>query len=131
ATFEVMPEIGKIDVSALKVTRPVAEVVDADIDRMIDTLRKQRAGWNDVERAARNGDLVMFESVADADGVRIPAEGVDRSGTVLGSGGILLELEEKLIGLAPGEEREVEVDFPADYRSEALAGKHVKLVAKV
>src|SRR5690554_5577495 len=52
ATFEVMPEIGTIDVSALKITRPVAEVVDADIDRMIETLRQQRRSWAEVERAA-------------------------------------------------------------------------------
>lgn len=131
ATFEVMPEIGTIDVSALKIERPVAEVADADIDRMIDTLRKQRGGWADVERAARSGDLVMFESVATAGEDRIPAEGVDRSGTVLGSGGILIELEEKLVGLAPGDERDLEVTFPADYRNPALASKAVSIWVKI
>lgn len=131
ATFEVMPEIGTIDVSALKIERPVAEVVDADIDRMIDTLRKQRGGWADVERAARTGDLVMFESVATAGEERIPAEGMDRSGTVLGSGGILIELEEKLVGLAPGDERDLEVTFPADYRNPALASKTVSIWVKI
>ena len=131
ATFEVMPEIGNIDVSALKIERPVAEVVDADIDRMIETLRKQRGSWTDVERAANSGDLVMFESVAIAGDERIPAEGTDRSGTVLGSGGILLDLEEKLVGLAPGDERDLEVSFPADYRNGALAGKDVKITVKI
>ena len=131
ATFEVMPEIGTIDVSALKIERPVAEVADADIDRMIETQRKQRGGWTDVERAARSGDLVMFESVATAAEERIPAEGVDRSGTVLGSGGILIELEEKLVGLAPGDERDLEVTFPAEYRNPALAGKSVSIWVKI
>ena len=116
ATFEVMPEIGNIDVSALKITRPVAEVVDADIDRMIETLRQQRRSWAEVERAAAKGDLVMFESVATTDEGRIPAEGVDRSGTILGSGGILAELEDQLVGL-PGDEREIEATFPAGYRN--------------
>src|SRR5687768_16288941 len=62
ATFEVMPEIGTIDVSGLKVVKPVAEVTDADIDRMIESLRLQRRTWNNVDRAAKDGDLVMFES---------------------------------------------------------------------
>ncbi|NLB12519.1 MAG: trigger factor, partial [Gammaproteobacteria bacterium] len=131
ATFEVMPEIGTIDVSALKITRPVAEVVDADIDRMIETLRQQRRSWAEVERAAAKGDLVMFESVATTDEGRIPAEGVDRSGTILGSGGILAELEDQLVGLAPGDEREIEATFPAGYRNPALADKTAKLAIKV
>ncbi len=131
ATFEVMPEIGTIDVSALKITRPVAEVVDADIDRMIETLRQQRRSWEDVQRAGQTGDLVMFESVATTDAGRIPAEGVDRSGTVLGSGGILVELEEQLVGLGIGDTKEVQVTFPADYRNPALAGKAAKIDVKV
>lgn len=131
ATFDVLPEIGTIDVSALEIRRPTAEVTEADIDRMIDTLRRQRSGWNDVERAAAEGDMVMFESVSDVDGARVPAEGVDRSGTVLGSGGILLALEEQLVGLARGDERELEVSFPTDYRNPALAGKDVKIQVKI
>ncbi|MCX7555559.1 trigger factor [Xanthomonadaceae bacterium JHOS43] len=131
ATFEVMPEIGKIDVSALKITRPVAEVADADIDRMIETLRQQRRTWEDVQRAAAMGDLVMFESVTTTDAGRIPAEGVDRSGTILGSGGILIELENQLVGLSPGDERELDVTFPADYRNAALAGRAVKIAVKI
>lgn len=131
ATFDVMPEIGQIDVSALKIARPVAEVADADIDRMIETLRQQRRGWEDVSRAAQKDDLVMFESVAQTDAGRIPAEGVDRSGTVLGSGGILLELEEQLVGLKAGDEKNVEVTFPEGYRNSALAGQKAKIAVKV
>jgi trigger factor len=77
ATFEVMPEVGTVDVSALKVIRPVAEVKDADIDHMIETLRLQRRSWNEVERAATVGDMVMFESSALTEEGRVPAEGVE------------------------------------------------------
>lgn len=132
ATFEVMPEIGTVDVSALDVTRPRAAVSDADIDGMIETLRLQRRGWNEVERPAAAGDMVLFESHAVADGERIPAEGVERSGTVLGSGALFADLERQLEGLAVGDERELTVEFPANYRVQRLAGKsaviHVKIV---
>jgi len=131
ATFDVMPEIGNIDVSSLKITRPVAEVVDADIDRMIDTLRQQRRTWAEVSRPAAKGDLVLFESVATTATGRHPAEGSDRSGTVLGSGGILADLEDKLVGLSVGDERELDVSFPADFRNPALAGQDVKLSVKI
>src|SRR5690606_34172405 len=55
----------------------------------------------------------------------------DRSGTVLGSGGILVELEDQLVGLSAGDERELGVTFPADFRNPALAGQAVKLAVKV
>lgn len=130
ATFDVMPEIGTIDVSVLKVQRPTASVEDADVDAMIDTLRQQRRTWEPVERAAQAGDLVLFESVAVAGGRRIPAEGVERSGTVLGSGAIYAEVEQRLIGLDPGIESEFEVAFPADYRVAELAGQTASMTVK-
>ena len=131
ATFEVMPEIGTIDVSGLKIVKPVAEVGDADIDRMIETLRLQRRTWNNVDRTAREGDLVMFESSATTPGGRVPAEGSERSGTILGSNALFSELEQKLAGLATGDERELDVSFPADYRVPALAGQSAKVQVKI
>jgi trigger factor len=131
ATFEVMPEVGKIDVSGLHVRKPVSSVEDADIDTMIETLRLQRRSWNPVERAAQAGDLVMFESVAVVDGARLPAEGVERAGTIIGSGALFPEMEQQLVGLSAGEERKFELDVPAGYRVAALAGKHAAFEVKV
>lgn len=123
ATFEVMPEIGQIDVSSLKVQRPTASVEDADIEQMIDTLRMQRRTWTPVERAAKEGDLVMFESFVSVDGTRVPAEGVERSGTVLGSKAVLGEIEDRLVGHAAGETFEFEISFPETHSAATLAGK--------
>lgn len=132
ASFEVMPEIETIDVSSLKVTRPVAEVADGDIDEMLETLRQQRKAWNDVERAAKKEDLVLFESYAQVGDKRVPEEGVDRAGTVLGSGALFEDLENKLAGLKTNEEKDIQVEFPENYRVQELAGQkadmHVKLV---
>ena len=130
ATFEVMPEIGTIDVSGLKVAKPVASVEEADIDTMIETLRLQRRTWNPVERPAQEGDLVMFESVADTDMGRVPAEGVERAGTIIGSGALFPELEQNLAGITTGEEKEFQATAPADYRVAALAGKTGKFRIK-
>lgn len=130
ATFEVMPEIGTIDVSGLKVSKPVASVSDTDIDTMIETLRLQRRSWNPVEREAKEGDLVMFESVADTDVGRVPAEGVERAGTIIGSGALFAELEQGLLGLKSGDEKEFDATAPADYRVPALAGKTGKFKVK-
>jgi trigger factor len=131
ATFEVMPEIGAVDVSALEVVRPTATVEDADIDTMIETLRKQRRSWTEVERPARAGDMVLFESWAMADGQRIPPEGVERSGTVVGSGALFADLERQLEGLATGDERTLRVAFPENYRVPTLAGKSAELTVTI
>jgi trigger factor len=131
ATFEVMPEIGTIDVSGLKVQRPTAEVADSDIDTMIETLRQQRRSWEPVERAAAVGDMVMFESVAEVEGLRMPAEGVERSGTIVGSKALPAEIEDGLVGLSAGDEKTIELTFPENHRVAALAGKPGRLTVKV
>jgi trigger factor len=123
ATFDVMPEVGTIDVSGLHIVKPVAQVEDGDIDKMIETLRLQRRTWNEVERAAQAGDLVMFESSAETAAGRVPAEGKERAGTIIGSNALFAELEENLIGLKAGEEREIKLTVPSDYRVAALAGQ--------
>jgi trigger factor len=132
ATFEVLPEIGKLDIAALEIVKPVASVTDADIDQMIETLRLQRRTWNQVERAAQDGDMVLFEYAAQGDGFRHPETGVDRVGAILGSGAYSKELEDKLAGHKAGDEFSTRVDFPANVRTPALAGKsadvNVKLV---
>jgi len=123
ATFEVMPEIGQIDVSGLKVKRPTAKVEEADIDNMIETLRLQRRTWTPVERPAANGDMVMFESYVTVGDDRVPAEGVERSGTIIGSNVIPAEIEQRLMGATAGQQIEFEMAFPAEHRAVQLAGK--------
>lgn len=131
ATFEVLPEIGRLDISGLEIVRPVASVTDADIDQMIETLRLQRRQWTQVERAAQAGDMVLFEYSAQGDGVRHPAAGMDRVGTVLGSGAYSPELENVLAGRSAGDEFTADVTFPSGFRVSALAGRTVGLSIKV
>ena len=127
ATFEVMPEFPEIDVAALAIQRPAAEVKDADIEKMIETLRQQRRSFEEVDRASQDGDFVMFEYAATAGDYRFPAEGQERAGSVLGSGTLFKALDEALTGRKAGDSYEVDVDFPADFRNESLAGKTAKV----
>ncbi len=131
ATFEVVPEFGTIDVDGLQIVRPTSEVLDSDIDHMIETLRLQRRSWNPVERAAQTGDLVMVETVTLTDGVRVPAEGVERAATVLGSGMLDRELEAQLVGKNAGDDLALELNYPPDWSDAALAGKNAKVEAHV
>jgi trigger factor len=131
ATFEILPEIGKLDVSALEIVKPVAEVADADIDQMIETLRLQRRSWAQVERPAQEADMVLFEYAAQGDGFRHPETGNDRVGAILGSGAYSVELESQLSGKKAGDEFTAKVDFPAAFRVAALAGKSADVSGKL
>lgn len=130
ATFEIVPDFGNIAVDQLQITRTHAQVEDADIDHMIDTLRQQRRTWETVSRAAQVGDLVAIETFASTSTTRVPDEGAEKGTTVIGSGVMFPELEAQLSGMSAGEEREVEVTFPSDWRVPALAGQLAKVSIK-
>ncbi|HET6433506.1 trigger factor [Dyella sp.] len=123
ATFEVMPEFPEVDVASLEIKRPVAQVADADIEKMVETLRQQRRTFELVDRPSKEGDFVMFEYAAQAGEYRFPVEGLERAGSVLGSGTLFKALDEALTGHKADESFESNIDFPADFRNEQLAGK--------
>ncbi|MGR5542918.1 trigger factor, partial [Vibrio campbellii] len=68
ATFEVYPEIELAGLDAIAVEKPVAEVKDADVEEMIETLRKQQATWAEVEGAAEEGTRATIDFVGSIDG---------------------------------------------------------------
>jgi len=123
ATFEVVPDFGDIDAAKLQAVRHAAQVEDADIDRMIENLRLQRRSWTVVTRPAQQGDAVSIAIWSQVGDERIPAEGAERSVAVVGAGSLFGELEQALAGMSGGEEKVLEIAFPADWRVPALAGK--------
>ncbi len=130
ATFEVVPDFGEIDVAKLQVIRNTSDVTEADIDRMIENLRLQRRTWSAVTRAAQAGDAVDVETWSQIGDDRLPAEGVERGVTVIGSGGMYPDVENALVGLKKDEEKSVDVTFPADWRVPQLAGKTAQVHLK-
>jgi trigger factor len=133
ATFEVVPDFGEIDVEKLQVVRHRAEVAEEDIDRMIENLRLQRRSWSAVTRPAKEGDAVDVETWSQVQdgGERLPAEGAEKGVAVIGTGAMYPALEAALAGMSAGEEKTVEVDFPADYRVPQLAGRKAAVHLKV
>lgn len=123
ATFEVFPEVKLGDVSTIKVTRPHVDVTDADIDRTIEVLRKQRVRYQAVEREARDGDRVHIDYQGKIDGVAFPGGDAKDFPLILGEGRTLKDFEGSLVGMKAGESRVFDVVFPADYFAKELAGK--------
>lgn len=124
ATFEVFPEITVGDLTTAKIERPVVEVGDAEIDKTIDVLRKQRTQYMPVTRAAASGDVVVIDYTGQIDGV--PFEGGTANGqaVVIGDGRLLPDFEANLPGMTVGETRTFDLTFPADYHGTDVAGKN-------
>jgi trigger factor len=131
ATFEVMPDLPTVDVGILKIDRPRAEVGEADVDKMIETLRAQRRTFQKVERAAADGDMVIVDYVAQSDDFRHPAEGRERAATVIGGNTALAAFDGALKDHGAGEELSFDVEFPPTFPIPQLAGKQAKVELRI
>jgi trigger factor len=123
ATFEVFPEVSLQPMESLELERISAEVTEPDVDAMVERLRKQQLKYAQVERPAANGDKVTIDFLGKIDGTEFTGGKGENIAIVLGEARMLPELERGLVGAAPGEHRDITVNFPADYRATDLAGK--------
>ncbi len=134
ATFEIYPEVKIGDLASVEVEKTKAEVSDAEIDKTIDILRKQRVhyhvkgeqgahGDGGSDLTAKNGDRVTVDFVGKIDGVEFQGGKADDYAYVLGEGRMLPEFENATIGLKVGEAKTFELAFPADYHGKDVAGK--------
>lgn len=131
ATFEVVPEIVLGDYSAIEVTKPVAEVTEADVDKMIDTLRKQQGTWVDVQRAAQTGDQANIDYAGTKNGEAFAGGSAEGTELVLGSGRMIPGFEDAIVGMEIGSEKVASLSFPADYHNEELKGAAVEFKIKL
>ncbi len=131
ATFEVFPEIKLGDVGQIKVNRPVVDVNDADVDRTLDVLRKQRVQYHAVEREAKDGDRIHVDYLGRIDGQPFPGGEAKDFPVILGEGRTLKDFEGSLTGMKAGDNKTFDVAFPADYFAKELAGKTATFEATV
>lgn len=123
ATFEVYPEVKVGDVSAAKIARPQLVVGDAEVDRTLEIMRKQRTVFEPVERGAENGDRVTISYRGTIDGAAFEGSSAENQPVVLGAGRLLPDFEKSLAGICKGESRTFELRFPDDYHGRDVAGK--------
>ncbi len=137
AIFEVFPEFTvagfeSINVGeSINVERLSAEVADADLDTMLEVLRKQNVRFEAVERAAEKDDQVNIDFVGKIDGEAFAGGSAQNTPLVLGSGRMIPGFEDGLVGAKAGEERVVNVTFPEDYQNLDLANKAAEFTITV
>ncbi len=123
ATFEVFPEFEVQGLDGIEVERQSAEVTEADVDNMLDILRKQNTRFVEVERAAELEDQVTINFVGTIDGEAFAGGSADDVPLVLGSGRMIPGFEDALVGCTAGETKVITPTFPEDYQNLDLAGK--------
>ncbi|MFN3713015.1 MAG: trigger factor [Alcanivoracaceae bacterium] len=126
AVFDVFPEIALASFDVITVDRPVAEVTAADLDNMIDNLRKQRASWESADRAAAQGDRVNIDYEGFKGEEAFAGGSAKGQNLVLGSGSMIPGFEDGLVGASAGEQKALQLTFPADYHAEELKGAAVE-----
>lgn len=125
ATFEVYPEVEPAPVEEIEVEKSVAEVTEADVDHMLETLRARRKEFEAVDRAAATGDQVLIDFIGYVDGEAFEGGSGEDAEVELGAGRMVDDFEEQLEGISAGEQRQVEVTFPENAGGE-LGGKEAR-----
>jgi trigger factor len=131
AVFEVYPEVTVGDVSGAIIERPQVEVTDADVDRTLEVLRKQRAAWHASDDGAGSGDRVKVDFTGTIDGVEFAGGQARDFAITLGEARMLPEFEEALRGMKAGERKTFALTFPADYHGKDVAGKQAQFAIVV
>lgn len=131
ATFEVYPEIQLAPLEGIKLEKPVVQITEQDVDAMLDKLRKQRQGWEPVERAIQSGDQLQVEFSTSIEGLDSKSAPAQQTTVILGETGIDKEIEQRLLGMHAGEEAVIHHHMPADFHDPVVAGKAVQYTVKV
>lgn len=131
ATFEVFPEFSVAGFEAINVERLSAEVKDADLDNMLEILRKQNVRYEAVDRAAATDDQVTIDFVGKVDGEAFAGGSATGTQLVLGSGRMIPGFEDGLVGAKAGEERVLNLTFPENYQNLDLANKAAEFTVTV
>ena len=125
AEAEILPKITLGDYKKLGVKKTVAKVTAADIDDVIERMRKGYAERKDVDRAAKDGDETIIDFLGKKDGVAFDGGSATDYTLALGSNQFIPGFEEAIVGHKAGAEFDVPLKFPDDYHAAALAGADV------
>ena len=131
AVFEVYPEVELADLSKVSITRPVTELNDADVAKMIDVLRDQQATFEASDKPAVDGDQLNIDYVGTKGGEEFAGGKAEGQDLVLGSNSMIPGFEDALVGASAGDEKVFKLKFPKDYHAEELKGAKVEFAVVV
>lgn len=128
ATVEIKPEIEEIDFKSLKLKKNLYKVTDQEMDAQIKMLQKNLAQQNPIteDRAVQKDDFVLIDYEGFKDGSPFAeTQKTQNYSMKIGTGQIFETFDEQLIGMKPGDKREVKVNFPEDHFNNKLANLEI------
>lgn len=131
ATFEVYPEIVAADLSGKTLERSVLTVGDAEVEKTLEVLRKQRASYAAADKAAAKDDRIVMDFRGTREGEAFDGGTAEDFPVVLGAGALLPEFETNVEGLKAGDSKTFSLTFPEDYQAKDLAGTTVQFEVKI
>ena len=131
AIFEVYPEIELGDLTDIKVIREETEILEADIDEMIESLRKQSVTWVEKDDVSAQGDKVTLDYSGEIDGEVFEGGTAKGANVEIGSNSMIPGFEDGLVDLKAGDEETLELTFPEDYHADNLQGKDVQFKVEI
>ena len=124
--FEVYPQIEIKDLDKMEIEKPVASISDADVEVMVETLRKQQGAWKEVDAEAKDQSRVILDFLGTVDGEEFEGGKATDFALVLGQGRMIPGFEEAILGHKAGDKFDINVTFPENYHAENLKGKAAK-----
>ncbi|MCC5801358.1 MULTISPECIES: trigger factor [Rossellomorea] len=132
AKVQVKPEVKLGEYKGLEVEKMETEVTAEDVEAELTSLQEKQAELAVKEDGkAEEGDTVTMDFEGFVDGEAFEGGQAENYSLELGSGQFIPGFEEQLVGVAAGEEKEVEVNFPEEYHAAELAGKPATFKVKV
>ena len=126
AIFEIYPEIAPADISGQAIEKPTLTVTDAEVDKTLDVLRKQRTTYVETDRVSAKDDRLVIDFVGRKNGEEFPGGKASDYSVMVGGGMMLPDFEAQLEGVKAGDKKTFDVTFPADYQAAELAGNTVQ-----
>ena len=129
--LEVMPEINLPDRKNITVKKSICEVEKGDVDLTIESLRKQKITYSEVDREAKSEDEITIDFNGKIDGEEFQGGKADNFVYILDTGRMIKEFDQAVLGMKVGESKTEKIDFPKDYPAKELAGKKVEFYIKL
>ena len=132
AIIDVMPEFKVENYKGIKVEKDKVEVSDKEVDDELASMQDRHARFVEkTDRPVKDGDLINLNYSGSVDGVKFEGGTAEDQELTIGSHTFIDGFEEQLVGMNIGEEKDINVTFPAEYHSKELAGKPAVFAVKV
>ena len=126
--FDILPELPDIDLSKITVTKPVAQLDPAEVDKALENIRRSRSTFEkqDEKYKAKNGDSTVIDFKGFVGDTAFEGGEAKKHHLVLGSGAFIPGFEDQIVGHKAGDKFDVNVKFPKEYHADNLAGKDAR-----